>query len=213
MNVYQSARTRSAVAKALFNSKRAAWAFDVSGTLPNQVHTPKSGKGRNPVVNITWACAEQYCEWLSAELGVKVRLPSEAEWEYAARGGNKSNGYIYSGSNVQSEVAVFTSSGIGTKPVGSLTPNELGIYDMTGNAFEYCRDAYDVNFYMDQVGKITENPYKANTGDPAIVIRGGSFKHDKYFRVSARGSAKHKGDCGDYSGFRIVMEKLPDNYK
>ena len=211
MNVYQSARTRSAVAKALFNSKRAAWAFDVSGTLPNQVHTPKSGKGRNPVVNITWACAEQYCEWLSAELGVKVRLPSEAEWEYAARGGNKSKGYIYSGSNVQSEVAVFTSSKIGTKPVGSLAPNELGIYDMTGNAFEYCRDAYDANFYMDQVGKITENPYKTNSGDPAIVIRGGSFRHDKYFRVSARGSAKHKGDCGDYSGFRIVMEKLPDN--
>ena len=132
-----------------------AWAFDVAGTLPNQVHTPKSGKGRHPVVNITWACAEQYCEWLSAELGVKVHLPSEAEWEYAARGGNKSQGYIYSGSNIQSEVAVFTSKTKGTMPVGSLAPNELGIYDMSGNAFEYCRDTYDADFYMNQVGTVT----------------------------------------------------------
>ena len=211
LDVYQSARTRSAIAKALFNSKRSAWAFDVAGTLPNQVHTPKSGKGRHPVVNITWACAEQYCEWLSAELGVKVHLPSEAEWEYAARGGNKSQGYIYSGSNIQSEVAVFTSKTKGTMPVGSLAPNELGIYDMSGNAFEYCRDTYDADFYMNQVGTVTENPYKGSLGDTPIVIRGGSFRHDTYFRVSARGSAKHKGDCGDHSGFRIVMEKLPSN--
>ena len=96
-------------------------------------------------------------------------------------------------------------------PVGSLAPNELGIYDMSGNAFEYCRDTYDADFYMNQVGTVTENPYKGSLGDTPIVIRGGSFRHDTYFRVSARGSAKHKGDCGDHSGFRIVMEKLPSN--
>lgn len=211
LDVYQHTKNRSTVDRALYNSSRSAWAFDVSGSAPNLVHRPKSGKGRHPVVNVTWVCAEQYCEWLSAELGVKVRLPNEAEWEYAARGGNKSEGYTYSGSNVQADVAVVTNANTGTKPVGSLAPNELGIHDMSGNAFEYCRDAYHIDYYLSQVGQITTDPYNSSQGDPAIVIRGGSFRHATYLRVSARGSASSKGDCGNHSSFRILMEELPDN--
>lgn len=138
LNVYQSRNSRTQPVKALHNSSTNAWSFEYSGTAPNLVYKPRAGKNRYPVVNVTWPAVEQYCEWLSAELGVKVRLPSEAEWEYAARGGNKSQGYVYSGSDNSSEVSVSTNNS--TAPVGTKKPNELGLYDMTGNAMEYCRD-------------------------------------------------------------------------
>lgn len=212
LNVYQSRNSRTIPVSALHNSATNAWNFQYSGTAPNLVYTPRAGKNRHPVVNVTWPTAEQYCEWLSAELGVKVRLPSEAEWEYAARGGNKSKGYVYSGSNTYSEVAVLTNANAGTAPVGSKNPNELGIYDMSGNAFEYCRDFFDWNYYGLHTGEVAVDPVNAGrlTDNGNLVIRGGSFRHDKYLKVYTRGStSSRKGDAGSHSGFRFVMEKLP----
>ena len=74
--------------------------------------------------------------------GKKFRLPTEAEWEYAARGGNQSKGYLYSGSNTIDDVAWYFGNSLNTKPVGTKLPNELGIYDMTGNVWEWCSDWY-----------------------------------------------------------------------
>lgn len=209
LNVYQSRNSRTQPVKALHNSSTNAWSFEYSGVAPNLVYKPRSGKNRYPVVNVTWPAAEQYCEWLSAELGVKVRLPSEAEWEYAARGGNKSQGYVYSGSNTSSEVSVTTNNT--TAAVGTKKPNELGIYDMTGNAMEYCRDFFDWDFYGTYAGEIAVDPVNAGklTADGKMIVRGGSFRHPTYLKVYTRGSNQHKGDAGNHNGFRLVMEKIP----
>lgn len=209
LNVYQSRNSRTQPVKALHNSSTNAWSFEYTGTAPNLVYKPRAGKNRNPVVNVTWPAVEQYCEWLSAELGVKVRLPSEAEWEYAARGGNKSQGYMYSGSNNSSEVSVSTNNS--TAPVGTKKPNELGLYDMTGNAMEYCRDFFDWNFYGVHAGEIAVDPANAGklTADGKMIVRGGSFRHPAYLKVYTRGCNQNKGDAGNHNGFRFVMEKLP----
>lgn len=214
LNVYQSKNSRTQPVKALHNGTTNAWSFQYSGVTPDLVYTPRAGKNRYPAVNITWPCAEQYCEWLSAELGVKVRLPSEAEWEYAARGGNKSQGHLYSGSDNSNEVSVSTDNSKGTAVVGTKKPNELGIYDMTGNAMEYCRDFFDWEFYKTQIGGVVVDPVNAGklSADGKMIVRGGSFRHPTYLKVYARGCNQNKGDAGNHNGFRFVLEKLPTGF-
>ena len=101
-----------------------------------------------PVVKISYNDAISYCEWLSQKTGKKYRLPTEAEWEYAARGGNLSKGYKYAGSNNLDEVGWHKeNSGERLHYIGQKKPNELGLYDMSGNAREWCMDWYNVNYY------------------------------------------------------------------
>ena len=103
---------------------------------------------KRPVENVSWDDCQVFIQKLNEVTGWEFRLPTEAEWEYAARGGNLSNGYVYSGSNTASEVAVYSG---GTLDVGSLLPNELGIYDMSGNVFEWCSDFYGNYSAEDQI--------------------------------------------------------------
>ena len=100
-------------------------------------------KGDNlPVENVSWNDCQKFIKKLNSLTGLQFRLPTEAEWEYAARGGNKSKGYKYSGSNDIGSVAWYTSNASGTKPVATKAPNELGLYDMSGNVWEWCSDWY-----------------------------------------------------------------------
>lgn len=127
-----------------------------------------------PVTMVTWQGAEEFC------LSIKGRLPTEAEWEYAARGGKKTKGYIYSGSNNASKVMVSQENIATIQKIGSLFPNELGIYDMSGNVAEYCYDWFKIDYYMYSKKKNPMGPNKpTDFGNSAKVksVRGGSYKN------------------------------------
>lgn len=130
------------------------------------------GYEKYPVVYISWGAAQEFCK---AKGG---RLPTEAEWEYAAKGGQKSSGYIYSGSNNVYDVAVIFSDFRPVQEIGTLKPNELGIYDMSGNVAEYCQDWYDENYYKYSPLKNPKGPKQAIVPKNGALIkssRGGSF--------------------------------------
>ncbi len=152
---------------------------------------PSRFKGNNlPVEQISWHDAIEYCNKRSIKEGLTpcysgsgnnvtcnwnadgYRLPTEAEWEYAARGGNKSKGYKYSGSNRLGDVAWYDSnSGSKTHPVGQKSPNELGIYDMSGNVWEWCWDWYDSSYY----NKSPKRDPRGATSGQYRLLRGGSW--------------------------------------
>lgn len=111
-------------------------------------------------------------------------------------------------------MSVSTNNNTGPAQVGTKKPNELGIFDMTGNAMEYCRDFFDWNFYTTQNGEVVVDPVNAGklSADGKMIVRGGSFRHPTYLKVYTRGCNQSKGDAGNHNGFRFVMEKLPIDF-
>ncbi len=132
---------------------------------------PSYFKGDNlPVENVSWDDCQKFISKLNQLTGKYFRLPTEAEWEYAARGGNRSRGYKYSGSVNLDNVAWFSdNSGNTTHNVGTKQPNELGLYDMSGNVYEWCQDCYG-----DYSSSAQINPTGSSSGS-FRVIRGGSW--------------------------------------
>jgi formylglycine-generating enzyme required for sulfatase activity len=152
-----------------------------------------------PVVLIEWGDADLFASKLSEITGRKFRLPTEAEWEYAARGGNKSKGFKYAGSNNLSDVAWFNNIEGGSHTVKGKAPNELGIYDMSGNVDEYCADDY-APYTTDS---LTDPKCELNDGGD-VTVRGRSFVGEaSYCRVSRRGSSR--GYVFGSLGVRIAM--------
>ena len=156
----------------------------------------------HPVNYVSWAGARAYCTWLSSKIGREVRLPTEAEWEFAARGGNKSRGYIYSGSNTIEQVAWYDeNSGSSVHKVGTKSPNELGIYDMSGNVYEWCSDWFKKDYYSNSSSR---NPKGPSFGSKK-VIRGGSWHYvDGACRTANRDELNPDGRK-KFSGFRVVL--------
>ncbi len=133
--------------------------------------------------------------------GKTFRLPTEAEWEYAARGGNKSQGYKYSGSNTIGDVAWYTSNSSTAHQVGTKAPNELGIYDMSGNVWEWCSDWYSSSYYSSSP---STNPTGPTSGS-SRVLRGGRWgSNARGCRVSYR-YGNSPAARGYSSGFRLVL--------
>lgn len=154
-----------------------------------------------PVEEVNWNDVQKFIIKLNQKNGKNYRLPTEAEWEFAARGGNKSRIYTYSGSNNLDDVAWHSSnSRMKTHPVGMKQPNELGIYDMSGNVWEWCGDWYGSDYYQTSP---SNNPIGPANGS-ARVLRGGAWNEKEtfqrvVFRISGSPSIVHFG-----FGFRLA---------
>ena len=154
-----------------------------------------------PVEQVSWNDCQEFIKKLNSLTGLNFRLPTEAEWEYAARGGNKSKGYKYSGSNDIGSVAWYeeTTNGSGTKSVATKAPNELGLYDMSGNVWEWCSD-----WYGDYSSGSQTNPKGPSSGS-LRVYRGGSWGiNAMYCRVSYRISS-NPGSRFSFLGLRLAL--------
>lgn len=154
-----------------------------------------------PVENVSWNDVQEYIQKLNAQTGKKYRLPTESEWEYAAKGGKSSIGFTYSGSNEMNAVVWNTENcGGKTHKVGGKQANELGIYDMTGNVWEWCSDWYGPYSSYDET-----NPPGASSGK-SRVLRGGSWDDSgNYCRTSIRLRGFNPSDWNYNSGFRLVL--------
>jgi TonB family protein len=165
-----------------------------------------------PVEYVTWDDVQVFIRKLNVQTGKNYRLPSEAEWEYAAKGGKHSKGYTYSGSNDINDVAWYDgNSDRKTHEVGKKIANELGIYDMSGNVWEWCYDLYGSYNNTDQ-----KNPYGSPTGWWR-VHRGGTWSLGA---IDCRSASRDyiNADFGDeYRGFRLVLpiedETIGEKYR
>ena len=155
-----------------------------------------------PVEQVSWKDCQKFITKLNRLTGKNFRLPTEAEWEYAARGGNKSRGYRYSGSNTIDDVAWYENDALSqTHPVGTKQPNELEIYDMTGNVMEWCQDWYGSYSSSPQV-----NPTGAASGSYRVVRGGGWSDSARDCRTSDRDFISPGGRSSDL-GLRLVLSE------
>ena len=178
------------------------------------------GRGNRPATIIVWSDAVEYCNWLSEKEGLTpcysgqgtatqcdflangYRLPTEAEWEYAARGGDRSQGFVYPGSDNVGDVGWYVDNSDGrAQPVGQKQPNELGLYDMGGNVWEFCWDWYDKNYYS---WGTTVDPQ--GTGASRVrVLRGGCWNYHPRICRSANRSWRAPGYRLFDVGFRVIL--------
>ncbi len=165
----------------------------VMGSNPSRWKGPKL-----PVEQVSWDDCQEFVKKLNALTGQHFRLPTEAEWEYAARGGSKSQGYKYSGSNNLGDVAWYDdNSGRTTHDVATKQPNELGIYDMSGNVWEWCQDWYGENYYSSSP---SSNPQGPSSGSRR-VCRGGSW----YSGAGDCRVAYRNRSCADGRGLNLGL--------
>lgn len=167
--------------------------------VSDEWHTPN-----HPITDVNWYDCQNFVKRLDSITGMPFRLPTEAEWEFAARGGNKSKGFRYAGGNVVNEVSWgLNNAGFRTHSVGCRKANELGLHDMTGNVSEWCSDWYG-RYYLG-----TEpNPKGAMEGT-LKVVRGGSFDNCEDNSYLSRREYYNPEQTMNYCGLRLALT-LPD---
>jgi len=184
----------------------------VMGTKGSANCNPKFQGANQPVVGVSWHEAKKFCEEVSRTAKKNVRLPSEAEWECAAKGGNQSKSFIYAGSNTLDEVGWYDSNSDSvTHPVGQKAKNELGIYDMSGNVWEWCLDEWhgDYSVKPDDLKRNGNKPWgdiSVNDNDNrSRLLRGGVWNDDAWHCRSAN----RNRDLATFQyydiGFRVVV--------
>jgi formylglycine-generating enzyme required for sulfatase activity len=147
-----------------------------------------------PIVGITWDDAADYCQWLSHKTGLHYRLPTEAEWEFAARGGLLSKKMIYAGSSDIGLIAWYSANSESKlHPIGQKTPNELGLFDMTGNVLEWCDGWYEPDMDHDFLSP--------------RVCRGGSWDRNPRQGTIWTRTDVPPWDCGNDLGFRVARSR------
>ena len=162
-----------------------------------------TGDLQHPVERVKWNDCQTFISKLNELTGESFRLPTEAEWEYAARGGNKSKGYKYSGSNTLGNAWYDSNSSDETHAVKTKQPNELGIYDMSGNVWEWCSD-----WYGEYSSSAQTNPTGPSSGSRR-VLRGGSWcSYAWYCRVAYRNSYSPGSGYYNY-GLRLALQFIP----
>lgn len=195
----------------------ANWKHDPFGKL----RTPSPDRSKHPVIHVNWDDASEYCKWLARKTGLSFRLPTEAEWEYAASEGkyhskltwgstdkkyelHRYANYCDQGCNKSWKDNQYSDGWAGTAPVGTFSPNALGIYDMHGNVMEWCADYFAEYSPSSNTIKDPKGPY-APKDTRFKVTRGGSWDNEPYhLRVANRGSSKK--DYPLYNvGFRICL--------
>lgn len=191
---------------------------EVTQELWNAVmdHNPSPFKGDNlPVFGISWDECKIFITKLNSLTGESFRMPTEAEWEYAAHGGELSKHYKYAGGN---NLKKFAWEGGTPRPVSTKKPNELGLFDMSGNVPEWCEDTFDATFYYNgsfdpniphkSNPKIAEDPINNDLDDNKVVRGGGEISDVAYdFRVTSRGCCKKNNYQNRTIGFRLALSQ------
>jgi formylglycine-generating enzyme required for sulfatase activity len=166
---------------------------------------PPAGRGAHPVVLVRYEDAAAYCRWLSGELGRLVRLPTEAEWERAARGGVDGQRYPWGDDITAAHGNYLSDAGAkrdrGTRPAGTYAPNGFGLYDMVGNVWEWVSDWYAPDYYAMSEPRNPPGPAQGTLR----IVRGGSWVNDDVAMLRCAYRHKVPPDTYAYSvGFRIV---------
>ncbi len=181
------------------------WGLQRTGSQEGPQWAPAEGYENHPVIYVSWYGAYEYARWLSNQTGQNYRLPTEAEWEYAARGGQSGlkDQFRYAGGNDPDAVAWYRANSVerSTYQVGTLQPNQLDLYDMSGNVWEWCGDVWHENY---QGAPADGSAWTEGGEQDRRVVRGGSWIDDDNFgRVSAR-SRNDSGNRYNLIGFRLA---------
>ena len=157
---------------------------------------------KHPMIYVSWNGARAYCQWLSEKIEKNYRLPSESEWEYAAKGGKNINGYKYVGSNKLKEVGWYReNSHEELKAVGMRFPNELKLYDMSGNVWEWCIDQWNITYNGSFQGG---RDWGERAEENLRVIRGGAWNSDSSSCLSIERNWRRIDNGSSNLGFRIA---------
>jgi formylglycine-generating enzyme required for sulfatase activity len=182
------------------NQEYACFLQDTRHAPPPLWDDPSFCNPAQPVVAVSWFDAVAYCDWLSRALGKKFRLPTEAEWERAARGGKEDETFPWGNCAPEALPDYATRWKSGPEPVGQYAPNAYGLYNLGDNVHEWCADWYDAAYYAVSPERNPQGPFSGSRR----ASRGGSWRHHiKVTRTAARSSIPPEFKYADY-GFRVA---------